>query len=182
MADPERGGRSQYGEFEELFSACYWPVRDYVVRRAPGAAVEDVLAETFVIAWRRRDDIRRGDPVPWLIAVARRVLANELRAARRRDALTDRLRGRLTSSAPVWEPPEEMSPELATAIERLPAVEREVLLLIAWDGLDPTRAAQALGCSPATFRVRLHRARRAVARQLAQTSPSPGQRRLTEEV
>jgi RNA polymerase sigma factor (sigma-70 family) len=156
------------GAFEELFAAQYWAVRGYVLRRAPAAAVEDVVAETFLVAWRRVDTLRE-DPLPWLLGVARRVLANQQRAERRRGALTDRLQGLLPGHAPDWEPPPTMSRELADAMVRLSPQEREALLLVAWEGLDGARAAQAAGCSAVAFRARLHRARRHVAAALADT-------------
>jgi len=155
--------------FEELFAAHYWAVRGYVLRRAPAAAVEDVVAETFLVAWRRLDTLR-DDPLPWLLGVARRVLANQQRAERRRGALTDRLQGLFPGHAPDWEPPAAMSDELAAAMTALSPQEREALLLVAWEGLDGARAARAAGCSPVAFRARLHRARRHVAAALADTT------------
>lgn len=152
--------------FEELFAAHYWAVRAYVLRRAPSASAEDVLAETFLIAWRRLDGIG-ADPLPWLLGVARRVMANQHRAERRRGALTDRLQGLLPGRPPDWEPPAAMSDELAVAMASLSASEREALLLVAWEGLDSGRAARAAGCTPVAFRARLHRARRHVAAALA---------------
>ncbi|HTU98493.1 MAG TPA: RNA polymerase sigma factor [Solirubrobacteraceae bacterium] len=160
------------GTFEELFAAHHWAVRGYVVRRAPAAAVEDVVAETFLVAWRRLETLR-DDPLPWLLGVARRVLANQQRAERRRGALTDRLQGLLPGSSPEWEPPAAMSDELAAAMVRLSPQEREALLLVAWEGLDGARAARAAGCSPTAFRARLHRARRRVAASLADPALHP---------
>src|ERR1039458_5760986 len=165
--------------FERLFAAHYWAVRSYVLRRAPSAAVEDVVAETFLVAWRRPDAVR-DDPLPWLFGVARRVLANQPRADRRRGALTARLQSLAGRPTLGWEPPAEMSAGLAAAMAELSAREREALLLVAWEGLDPGRAARAAGCSPAAFRVRLHRARRRVADHLAQSSDSPPQSPIAE--
>ncbi len=161
------------GTFEELFSTHYWAVRAYVLRRGPSASAEDVIAETFLVAWRRLDAIG-DDPLPWLLGVARRTLANHQRAERRRGALTDRLQRALPGQTPDWEPPESMSDELAIAMVRLSPPEREALLLVAWEGLDGTRAARAAGCTPVAFRGRLHRARRHVAAALADTAaPTP---------
>ena len=160
------------GAFEELFAAHYWAVRAYVLRRAPSASAEDILAETFLIAWRRLDSLSE-DPLPWLFGVARRVMANQQRAERRRGALTTRLQGLLAGEDPHWEPPTAMSEELAGAMVRLSAQEREALLLVAWEGLEPVRAARAAGCSAAAFRARLHRARRHVAAALADTAIAP---------
>jgi RNA polymerase sigma-70 factor (ECF subfamily) len=156
--------------FEQMFAATYGQVRAYVVRRAPSAAVEDVLAEIYLIAWRRQDSVS-GDPVPWLYGVARRVLANQLRSERRRGALLDRLRPGAGSEDPGWQAPDGLRPELAGAIAALSAVEREALLLTAWEGLTPERGARAAGCSSSAFRVRLHRARRRVVAALADQTP-----------
>src|ERR1035437_11027905 len=93
--------------FERLFAAHYWAVRSYVLRRAPSAAVEDVVAETFLVAWRRLDAVR-DDPLPWVFGGARRVLANQHRAGRRRGALTARL-PTLAGRPPLgWAPPAAM--------------------------------------------------------------------------
>ncbi len=159
--DPERRLR-----FETLFAAHQAAVRSYVARRAGGGvAVDDAVADTFLVAWRRLDDVPDA-PLPWLLGVARRVLADQRRAAGRRRSLTERLR--LVSSAlPAWEPPQGLSAELTDALRELTEHEREALLLVAWDGLAPAEAAVAAGCSPAAFRVRLHRARRRVASALS---------------
>lgn len=166
--------------FERLFSAHYWAVRGYVLRRSPGAAVEDVVAETFLVAWRRFESVG-GDPLPWLLGVARRVLANQQRAARRRGALAARLQSLIARPTVGWEPPAEMSARLEAAIGSLSAREREALLLVAWEDLEPDRAARAAGCSPAAFRVRLHRARRHVADQLADSADNPRRSQIAEE-
>jgi RNA polymerase sigma-70 factor (ECF subfamily) len=156
--------------FEQMFGSTYGPVRAYVARRAPSAVVEDVLSEVYLVAWRRSDSIS-GDPLPWLYGVARRVLANQRRSERRRGALLHRLRPGGGSEDPGWQAPDGLRPELAGAIAALSAVEREALLLTAWEGLSPERGARAAGCSSAAFRVRLHRARRRVAAALADQIP-----------
>jgi RNA polymerase sigma-70 factor (ECF subfamily) len=160
------------GAFEELFSTHYWAVRAYVLRRAPAASAEDVIAETFVVAWRRLDSLG-DDPLPWLFGVARRVMANQLRADRRRSALAARLHELVAGQTAQWDPPTAMSEELAVAMVRLTPQEREALLLVAWEGLDSARGARAAGCSPVAFRARLGRARRHVAAALADTAIAP---------
>lgn len=156
--------------YERMFAETYGPVRAYVARRAPSAIGEDVLSEVYLVAWRRFDTLS-GDPLPWLYGVARRVLANQLRSDRRRFALVERLR-RGDGEDPGWEAPDGLRAELVTAIAALSAAEREALLLTAWEGLTPERAARAAGCSSSAFRVRLHRARRHVAAALAADHPS----------
>jgi RNA polymerase sigma-70 factor (ECF subfamily) len=167
-ADPERRRR-----FEALFAAHHVAVRSYVVRRAGGGiAVDDAVADTFLVAWRRLDDVPEP-ALPWLLGVARRVLADQRRALRRRRSLSQRLA--LASPAPVaWEPPAGVGAELAGALRALTGHEREALLLVAWDGLSSAEAAVVAGCSAAAFRVRLHRPRRRLAAQLgiADTHPT----------
>jgi RNA polymerase sigma factor (sigma-70 family) len=142
--------------FERLFELHYCDVKGFVLRRAPPASVDDAVAETFLIAWRRLDDID-VDPLPWLFGVARRVLANQRRAERRRFALVDRLRREPAAALPAVGVLED---RLAGALTALSPREREALLLIAWEGLEPGRAARVAGCTAGAFRARVHRARR----------------------
>jgi RNA polymerase sigma factor (sigma-70 family) len=154
--DPERRSR-----FETLFARHHAAVRAYVVRRSTGITVDDVVADTFLVVWRRLDDLPEP-ALPWVLGVARRVLADQRRATQRRRSLIARL-ARESSVSSAWAPPDGLSAELAGALRALTEHEREALLLVAWDGLSPRDAAIAAGCSSAAFRVRLHRARRRVA-------------------
>ena len=79
--------------FERVFNGCYEPVLRYAARRVAPEAVQDVVAETFLIAWRRRGQLD-GDPLPWLYGIARRVAANTRRGSDRRTALGERLRAK----------------------------------------------------------------------------------------
>ena len=165
--DPDRRQR-----FEALFAAHHAAVRSYVIRRAGGGvAVDDAVADTFLVVWRRLNEVPDA-PLPWLLGVARRVLADQHRSARRRRSLSQRL-ALASPASPAWEPPLGVSAELADALRALTEHEREALLLIAWDGLTPAEAATAAGCSPTAFRVRLHRARRRVVGQLGIDHPIP---------
>jgi RNA polymerase sigma-70 factor (ECF subfamily) len=154
--------------FEALFATHHDPVRRYIIRRQSAPLVDDAIAETFLVAWRRLDEIP-DRTLPWLLGVARRVLADQRRAVRRRRSLSERLRGSILTPglAGDWEPPAGLTPELASALAALTEHEREALLLVAWDELSPADAARVAGCSPAAFRVRLHRARQRVADRLA---------------
>jgi RNA polymerase sigma factor (sigma-70 family) len=163
--------------FDDLFDQHYAAVRAYVARRSGTAGVlDDVLSETFLVAWRRIDSVPT-DGVPWLLGVARRVLANHRRGEARRGALLQALAGMLPREL-IAEPPGEVFGELSDAIAGLTARDREALLLVAWEGLDPQRAARVVGCAPGAFRARLYRARRQLAAQLA---PATDEARLTEE-
>lgn len=146
--------------FEAVFAEHYGPVLAYARRRAPAEVVQDVVAETFLVAWRRFDEIPKRQ-LPWLYGVARRVLANELRSARRRDALAERA----AASIPASDPP-AADPGLFEALNRLTEHDRELLLLVAWEGLAPADAAEVLGCSRPAVRVRLSRARKRLAAEL----------------
>jgi RNA polymerase sigma-70 factor, ECF subfamily len=158
---------SRRGSFEALFAEHYVDVRGYVLRRSGADArssVDDAVAETFLVAWRRLEDIG-PDPLPWLFGVARRVLANQHRGDRRRLALADQLRRTATPDQALALAP-ELSDRLRAALLTLSPREREALLLVAWEALPFDRAARAAGCSAAAFRVRLHRARRHLASHL----------------
>jgi RNA polymerase sigma-70 factor (ECF subfamily) len=149
--------------FDQLFRAHYARVLSYARRRTSPSVADDVVAETFLTAWRRLDDIPR-DELPWLLGVARRVIANQ----HRREATQQRIRHRVAR-----EPVDEAGsaslpdPDLPRALAELSDRDRELLTLVAWDGLSAAEAARVVGCSPATARVRLHRARRRLAAKLS---------------
>lgn len=160
---------------ERLFSDHASDVLAYALRRADRATAEEVAAEVFVIAWRRADRIPQAEPLLWLYAVARRLLANERRAARRRAALHDVLgllaaRGHQAAPAPGGDA--GAGAELREALAALRPADREVLMLTAWEGLDGAQAAHVLGCSPQAVHTRLHRARARLAAQLGRTPDS----------
>jgi RNA polymerase sigma factor (sigma-70 family) len=134
----------------------------YALRRSPEAEdAADVVAETFLIAWRRLADVPEGDDERlWLYGVARRVLANQRRGERRRLRLGERLRSELPALVAAQAPPSgERSPVLS-ALRRLDEADRELLLLVGWEGLEPAQAARVVGGSVVAVRSRLHRARR----------------------
>lgn len=125
---------------------------------------DDVVADVFLVAWRRLDDVP-PEPLPWLLGVARRVVANRRRGAARDVALVTRLQ--CEPIAPADSGAVADDPAVFQALERVSERDRELLLLVAWDGLGREQAAAVLGISPGTFAVRLHRARRRFARALA---------------
>ncbi|HET6952314.1 MAG TPA: sigma-70 family RNA polymerase sigma factor [Acidimicrobiales bacterium] len=150
--------------FRALFEAHYPAVRRYAHHRAVvGADADDLVAETFTVAWRRLDDVPVDDPLPWLLAVAANVRRNQARSVRRYHAVLDRLPG----PDPAPPPPEPGDAALAGALAALTPDDREILRLVAWDGLTPAQAARVLGCPDGTARARLHRARRRLAEHLA---------------
>jgi RNA polymerase sigma-70 factor, ECF subfamily len=166
------------GQFEGLFSACYPRVLGYAIRRTDDrTAAEDAVSETFLIAWRRLDAVP-ADPLPWLLGVARKVIANQRRAAGRRapngpliplDAVAD-----VDPRAAVADQVADRQ-AVATAFSALSAADREVLALVSWDGLSAKEAATVLDCKPATFHLRLHRARRRLLKELGAAGHSFGE-------
>jgi RNA polymerase sigma-70 factor (ECF subfamily) len=147
--------------FERLYRAHYASVLAYALRRAPRSEADDVVADTFAIAWRRLSQVPDEAARPWLYEVARRVLANRRRADARRAALIARLHERPRAAGA----PEDVE-RLAVAFAALPDHEREALSLVAWEGLSTSDAARAAGCSDVAMRVRLHRARWRLRRAL----------------
>jgi RNA polymerase sigma-70 factor (ECF subfamily) len=147
--------------FEQIYEEHREAVRAYVRRRAPEDIVEDIVADVFVVALRRIDDVPTPE-LPWLYGVARKTLAN----ARRR-----------THAAPLahevaYEPEPVADPQLARAFAELSDADREVLRLVAWEGLSPRDAARVLECSPVACRVRYHRAKSRLAAHLAAAAAS----------
>ena len=161
--------------FELCFRAHYADVLAYALRRLDDRArAEDVAAETFAIAWRRRRETLPADPVPWLIGVARNVIRNELRSGRRRARLHARLGH--DGAERSGRDPADVVPERAAiraALAQLAERDREVLRLAAWEQLDGRRAAAALGCSRGAYAIRLHRARRRLEKALAAAGHLP---------
>lgn len=134
----------------------------YLLHRTDAETAQDVLQEVFVTAYRRADDVPLP-PIGWLLGCARRQLANQRRGALRRDRLTLRL----AAEPPRAGGPDETAQDaVRTALAQLTAADQEVLTLSAWYDLTAEDAALALGCSRATYRVRLHRARHRLADRL----------------
>jgi RNA polymerase sigma-70 factor, ECF subfamily len=162
--------------FESLFREHHAAVRAYALRRAPHDMAPDVVAETFLVVWRRLDDVP-SDPLPWLYGVARRVLANARRSADRGLALERRLAADAVPGG-LGDPGERVGEAeiVRAALARLSERDRETLMLVAWEELSSVRAARAAGCTRAAFAVRLHRARGRLAAQLASLDPPTGGR------
>jgi RNA polymerase sigma-70 factor (ECF subfamily) len=156
-------------QFERLFHEHYDAVLAYAVVRADVDMAKDAVAQAFLVAWRRRRDLPER-PLPWLLGVTRKTLAEQRRSATRRHNLAARLHavggGRPDHGG---DPAEQVvdADGVITAFLALGERDREVLRLVAWDRLDPADAARVLGCSKATFAVRLSRARRRLATALA---------------
>ena len=158
--------------FTALYERHFDAIERYVRRRAAEVAVVDVVAEVFLVAWRRLDEMP-ATPLPWLYGVARRVLANELRGRDRRNRLVERVAGHSSHSEADHADAVASRMSVAAAFDRLSDDDRELLRLTAWEGLGTSGAAKALGCSTATLAMRLHRARRRLHRELAAETAPP---------
>jgi RNA polymerase sigma-70 factor (ECF subfamily) len=165
--DAESTRSEDVARMEALFNRHYRDVAAYVRRRAEPDVVEDVVAETFLVAWRRLGEVP-ADARPWLLGVARRTLATQRRSLARRRSLVARLETVQTGLEPAEEPG---SRGVADALLRLSDKDREAITLVAWDELSPSEAAVVVGQSAVAFRVRLHRAKRRLRRQLDARQP-----------
>lgn len=156
--------------FEELYEACQGPILAYLLRRTDNPSdAADVMAETFLTAWRRLDAVPDGDASRlWLYGVARRLLANHHRGERRRSALGERLSAELSAAVSSQDPhgPGMAADAIGAAFRALDESDRELLALVGWEGLDRAQIAVVLGCSRNAVRIRLHRARRRFAAEL----------------
>lgn len=163
--------RRRVGRDEEAFTATFErsfaDVTRFASRRCARADVDAVVAEVFTVAWRSWDRRPADDEImPWLYAIARNVVRNQQRAARRRP------RGEplLTTDGPAGVEGDAQRVEAVEALLALGPRDREVLMLHAWEGLSPAELAHVLGTTEVAARVRLHRARR---RLLARLDPVP---------
>jgi RNA polymerase sigma-70 factor (ECF subfamily) len=150
--------------FSRLFAEVYEPLQRYVRRRADAAAVDDVVADTLLVLWRRLDDVPADNELAWCYGTARRCLANHRRAGERRDRLADRVASEaavLAADDPVADP------DLWSALAELSIDDREIVRLWAWEQLTPKEIAIVLAITPNAASIRLHRAKQRLADRLA---------------
>lgn len=147
--------------FEELYRGYGDRVHAYARRRSSHATADDVVSDVFLVVWRRLHRVP-AEPLPWLLAVARRALANRRRAEGRAAALHERLADHYSPSQAA-----AFDDSVVCALAGLAETDRELLLLIAWEGLAQAEVAEVLGIGRGTVAMRLHRARRRFAAALA---------------
>jgi RNA polymerase sigma-70 factor, ECF subfamily len=157
--------------FEALFRANHRAVLRYAQRRTDPDTAEEVAAETFAIAWRRFDAAPATQPLPWLFVIARNVLANRRRAAQRAGEKEHRAASDPLAAA--TDPAERHAEREAVvrAFAKLSESDREVLRLVAWDGLTAAAAGRVTGVSRLAFSQRFGRARRRLRRALDDLEP-----------
>jgi RNA polymerase sigma factor (sigma-70 family) len=168
--------------FAAIFDRHAREIRRYVAGRLGSDAADDVTADTFLVAFRKRGtyDQGRDDARPWLYGITTRLISEHRRAERRRlrtlvrapapdrpESFEDIAADRITA--------ERLRPRLAGALARLSPSERDLLLLVAWTDLSYDGVAQAFGIATGTVASRLHRTRRKIRRALdPDLPPSPG--------
>lgn len=144
-------------------------LRAFAVRRVGVDSADDVVAEVFATAWRRRRDIP-PEPRPWLYGIARNEILHSARGMARSRRLVARLKAQ-PAPAPA------LATEYADAeslLKQLDPMDAEVLRLTAWEQLTPAEIASVLTISPGAARMRLHRARnraQSLLDQAAETTP-----------
>jgi RNA polymerase sigma-70 factor, ECF subfamily len=159
--------------FTELYREYHPRVLAYAARRLRSDQAQDVAEETFLIAWRRLADLPAA-PLPWLLVTARNVLHDQYRADQRDRALLTEIERLIVVAADDVDDTVLERLTVLSALARLPEPDREVLMLTVWDGLSHRDAARHVGCSAATFAVRVHRARKRLAVALdTAASPAP---------
>jgi RNA polymerase sigma-70 factor (ECF subfamily) len=150
--------------FERVFRDNARTVLSFALSRTQPEEAKDVVAQTFFVAWRRFAELPE-EPLPWLIGVARRTLADGRRSDRRREALWGRLSGGYSTAGIDIDVAEQLHlrGSIGPALQALSPDDRDILVLVAWEGFTVEQLAEALGCSKPTASVRLHRARRRFA-------------------
>lgn len=155
--------------FQALYAEHHARVYAYAVSRVGRQLADEVVSEVFLVAWRRLADVP-APALPWLLTVARNTASSQFRGSARQRSISAEMRAWVTE-AELSEPDvaDAVSERLSvlTALAALPEADRELLTLVAWHGLKPNEAARVVGCSTATYFVRLHRARRRLERAMA---------------
>lgn len=166
--------------FEQLFRDTRGDLLAYLVRRASTAEdAADLLAETYLIAWRKLDAIPSGEQARlWLFGVARNLLLKGASRRRFHCVLVERLAHELQTTPLLLAVDDDRSEALRAALARLPENQREVVLLTAWEGLTPRQIAAVTATPVNLVRVRLHRARATLRRALGRLNAP--QRRSAE--
>ena len=166
MSSPEQ---SREQSFARLYAQTHADVLRFVQRRAAPGQVEDIVSEAFLTTWRRFDDVptRLEDARAWLFGTARNCLLNSRRGHTRREALGVHVAD-ITQRESETDEADAVSRrvDLAAAWKRLRPAEQEVLSLAVWEDLTSPQAGRVLGISSTAYRLRLHRARHALRRQL----------------
>jgi RNA polymerase sigma factor (sigma-70 family) len=171
VSDPE--------QFAIVYRRHVPAIQRYVIRRIGPAAADDVVAETFLVAFRQRSRYRDDgrDCLPWLYGIATKLVGRHWRAEIKQlkliartsvDPVTEPFTDRVNASVTV----DRAKARLGAALAVLPARQRDALLLVTWAGLTYDQAAKAIGVPLGTVQSRVSRARRHLRQQLADLDPA----------
>lgn len=168
QAPPGAPAKALEDRFRSAYTATYSDLLRFVSRRVHPSHAEDVVADAFLVAWRRIADLPQelDHQRAWIFGIARHIMLNQYRTDRRRDALAVRIAQHQPPSAGVDPEVVALRLDLARVWSRLPATDQEAIALTVWDGLDGPAAARVLGISAVAYRLRLSRARRTLRRLL----------------
>jgi RNA polymerase sigma-70 factor (ECF subfamily) len=155
--------------FGDFYRRHHRAIRDFCRRRVASDCVDDAVAETFLVAWRRLDEVPPGDQaLVWLYRVAYRVIGHHWRSTARRNRLHVRLRSvgrRPVSTEDRSVADDDKCQLILQAAARLGDTDAEVLRLVAWEQLTIAEIATVVGIAPNAVKQRLHRAKRNLARE-----------------
>jgi RNA polymerase sigma-70 factor (ECF subfamily) len=169
---PVREDPRDHGRVEELFRDHADRVMGYLLHRTDRETAQEILSETFLLAVRKQRAVPH-DALPWLLAAARRLLANRVRSDLRRQALARKVASVADRAPPTaFEERIGQREHVVRALMSLREADREVLLLTGWYDLTAQQAARTLGCTRAAYTLRLHRARKRF-RAALQDQPAP---------
>ncbi len=163
-------------QFESIYRQNRSAVLAYCLRRTEATEADDACSETFLVAWRRIEDVPPPpETLPYLYGIAGRVLSNHLRSIRRRSRLDEKL-GNLGVDPPA-DPlhltmQNARDREVADAVRSLRPKDREIVMLYAWEDLSRDTIAQMMGMTRAAVDQRIHRSYQRLARTLAPTLES----------
>lgn len=155
---------NDHSSFREVYRDYVGPIRAYLARRVPFGEVEDLAADVFAVAWKKRASVTSGEELPWLYRIASFVVANYRRKERHRlDVLW---LFHEPDTAPAADSFLETDPDLANAWKRLTSAQQELLVLVIVEGLALRDVALVMGTTQNALSIRLHRAKKQLAEGL----------------
>lgn len=184
-SSPEPAGTGDEQRFRDLFERTYTPLTAYARRRiSDSGEADDVVAEVYTTAWRRRDHLPPDAPhLPWLYGIAANVVRNHHRARGRQLRLVDKLSAQPDPSPDLAaDPADRAGADLRHALSTLSPDDQEILRLVAWEGLTHQEIGTVLGCSANAVALRLRRARQRLDAALTTlTTPPPSDTSANED-
>ena len=160
-----------------MYEENYDAMRDYCLRRLPTDDANDALADTFMVAWRRLDDVPTGEQARlWLFGVARRVVSTMQRGTRRRSRLTAKSMAQADTGAVTIDTETVVvrrseDARLLKALGTLRSSDQELVHLKAWEELSHSDIGEVLGISSHAVDMRLNRALKKVAKAMQPAKP-----------